>query len=257
MAWTVFFFPPLLNKHQTAIRLAWQYHLDFDNHWFPAAYPPFTKDIFTIILPREKKKLHALNLQTLTDSRRKVFVCIFICLCMQEEGSAAMKCNLGNQWHSGMSMMQSNCCNSCSKGEKNFRKVILQEESQQLKRSKSLERIASQLGVKLNKAWIENYWLWPLAAAALQADSWPVFVIRELYVVSRRRRRCQVHPSPRRIIQAEKYLLKTFIFQVSRTYKFYFKVLWNNSMRKLSKHNSVFFFGNSRQCHILLFRICH
>lgn len=51
-----FFFPPLLNKHQTAIRLAWQYHLDFDNHRFPAAYPPFTKDIFTIILPREKKQ---------------------------------------------------------------------------------------------------------------------------------------------------------------------------------------------------------
>lgn len=40
-----FFFPPLLNKHQTAIRLVWQYHfLDFDNRWFPAASPPFTKN---------------------------------------------------------------------------------------------------------------------------------------------------------------------------------------------------------------------
>ena len=39
-----FFFPPLLNKHQTAIRLVWQYHfLDFDNRWFPAASPPFTQ----------------------------------------------------------------------------------------------------------------------------------------------------------------------------------------------------------------------
>lgn len=38
-----FFFPPLLNKHQTAIRLVWQYHfLDFDNRRVPAASPPFT-----------------------------------------------------------------------------------------------------------------------------------------------------------------------------------------------------------------------
>lgn len=48
-----FFFPPLLNKHQTAIRLVWQYHfLHFDNHWFPAVPPPFTnkKDKFTTTL---------------------------------------------------------------------------------------------------------------------------------------------------------------------------------------------------------------
>lgn len=53
-----FFFPPLLNKHQTAIRLVRQYHfLDFDNRWFPAASPPFTKqkkDKFTIMIPRQQ-----------------------------------------------------------------------------------------------------------------------------------------------------------------------------------------------------------
>lgn len=76
-----FFFPPLLNKHQTAIRLVWQYHfLDFDNRWFPAASPPFTikKKTNSQLSFQGNKTLCALNLQTSTDSRRNE--CLPVCL---------------------------------------------------------------------------------------------------------------------------------------------------------------------------------
>lgn len=75
-----FFFPPLLNKHQTAIRLVWQYHfLDFDNRWFPAASPPLRKKKKTNsqLSFQGNKTLRALNLQTSTDSKEDE--CMFGC----------------------------------------------------------------------------------------------------------------------------------------------------------------------------------
>lgn len=52
----LFFFSPLLNKHQTAVRLVWQYHLmDFDNHLIPTSPSLHKNEIIRI--PREQTSL--------------------------------------------------------------------------------------------------------------------------------------------------------------------------------------------------------
>lgn len=103
-----FFFPPLLNKHQTAIRLVWQYHfLDFDNRWFPAASSPLTHK------KRTKKKNHNYH------SRERKPCMLSTCKLQQQNEClsvssyvwvrvrqcfAALLCNPGNHWHPGISV---------------------------------------------------------------------------------------------------------------------------------------------------------
>lgn len=104
-----FFFPPLLNKHQTAIRLVWQYHfLDFDNRWFPAASSPLThkkrkKKKITIIIPGKENpacfQLANFNSRTNVCLSVSSYVWVRVRQCF-----AALLCNPGNHWHPGISV---------------------------------------------------------------------------------------------------------------------------------------------------------
>lgn len=139
IAWAVFFFPPLLNKHQTAIRLVWQYHfLEFDNRWFPAVSPPCTKKKTNSQLSFQgNKTLQALNLKTSPDSRSSE--CLSACVYLHSR--LYIRQWLGPRSRESLTFwyfrMWSNYINSCFKNSQG--KLIFCKGSHLLKWSKCAE----------------------------------------------------------------------------------------------------------------------